>query len=113
MLNTFPQLLVLGFFAPTLLRLCVAVAFLYVAYKQYKRRNEIAHLHFPIVGKGEWIPWLAILFHGVLGLMLLLGYHTQIAALLGALGLLKGLWLNRRYSAVVVLPNSAVIILFV
>ena len=111
MLNSFPQLLVFSFFAPTLLRVAVALFFFYIAYKQYGRRHEIARLRFPIVGRGVWIALLAVGFHTAIGAMLFFGYYTQVGALLGSVGLLKGWWLNKRYPSVVILPNSAILAL--
>lgn len=111
MLNPFPQLLDFAFFAPTLLRTTAAMVFLYVAYKQYGRRQEIARLRFPIVGHGAWIATLVVGFHTVVGAMLFFGYYTQVVALLGSIGLLKGWWLNKRYPSVVILPNSTILVL--
>lgn len=110
MLNPFPDLLALGFVAPTLLRLAVAVALFYLAYKQYARRQEIAALR-PSVGAS--LTWGAIVFNTLAGLMLVVGYYTQVAALLVVLGEAYGLWANKRYPSVVILPNSAVILLIV
>jgi len=111
MLNPFPDLLALGFFAPTIVRVVAGAFFLYVAYMQYQRRDEISKLNFPIIGQGAQFAWLAVAFHAVVGAMLFFGYYTQIAALLGAIGLLKGLWLNRRFPSMVILPRSTILIL--
>ncbi len=100
MLNTFPDLLSLGFFAPTLLRIAVALAFLFGAYMQYQRVDELSNIRFPIVGAGGWIIWLSIVAHAAIGLMLLFGYYTQIAAILGALGSIKGLVYAKKYPRV-------------
>jgi uncharacterized membrane protein YphA (DoxX/SURF4 family) len=97
MLNTFPQLLTFSFFAPTLLRVFVALVFFGIAYMQYARRDELAQTRYIVVGRGAWIPRASVLAHAVLGLMLLLGYYTQVAALLGALASLKGLIWAKRY----------------
>jgi hypothetical protein len=97
MLNTFPDLLALGFFAPTLLRVAVAFAFLFGAYIQYKRVDELSNIRFPIVGGGSWIIWLSIIAHAVIGAMLFFGYYTQIAAILGVLGGIKGIMYAKKY----------------
>jgi uncharacterized membrane protein YphA (DoxX/SURF4 family) len=97
MLNTFPDLLNYSFFAPTLLRIMVALVFIAGAYAQYKRREELSKLHFPIVGSGRWIIWLSILAHAAIGFMLFFGYYTQIAALLGAAGGIKGIVYAKHY----------------
>jgi len=113
MLNPFPQLLDFAFFAPLLLRVAVAVVLFYVAYQQYRNRDKIAKLPLPIVGRNSWWCAVSIIFHTVVGALLLFGYYTQIAALLAIVGCIKGLWLNHRHPSVVILPNSAVILLLV
>jgi hypothetical protein len=100
MLNTFPDLLALGFFAPTLLRVAAACAFLFGAYIQYRRLDELSKIRFPIVGGGAWIIWLSIIAHAAIGAMLFFGYYTQIAAILGALGSIKGLIYAKKYPRV-------------
>ena len=107
MLNTFPQLLTYGFFAPTILRLTVAIVLFYLAYQQWRRRVEIAHV------RAFVFPTLSIAFNLLIGIGLFLGYHTQIASLLAIAGFVIGLWLNRRHPHIVILPNSTVIILMV
>jgi len=97
MLNTFPDLLVLGFFAPTLLRVAVALVFLYGAWAQYSRLAELSHLSLPLVGRAPMAIWLSIAVHLAIGLMLFFGYYTQIAALLGILGSIKGMVWAKKY----------------
>jgi uncharacterized membrane protein YphA (DoxX/SURF4 family) len=76
MLNPFPDLLALGFIAPTLLRLVVAVGFGGMAWAHYSRRSELSNL-------GMWL-WLAIVLEIVIAVSLALGMYTQLGAL-GAL----------------------------
>lgn len=96
MLTPFPDLLVLGFFAPTLLRVAVALVFFYGAWAQYSRFAELSELPLPLVGRSSTLIWLSIAAHALIGLMLFTGYYTQIAALLGILGSIKGLvWAGR------------------
>ena len=97
MLNTFPDLLIYSFFAPTILRVGVAIVFLYGAYVQYSRIEELSHLELPVFGRAPWAIWLSILAHVAIGLMLLLGYYTQIAAILGLLGGIKGVVYAKKY----------------
>ncbi len=103
MLNPFPDLLTYSFFAPTLLRVAVALALFFVAYVQFKRLHELSQIRFPVVGGGAWIIWLSIIAHTVIGLMLFFGAYTQIAAILGVLGGIKGLVWGKRYPRVFVL----------
>lgn len=85
MLSFFPQILFLAPLGTTLLRVTVAIAFLSIAYIQFTRREEISHGGLPVVGPG--IVWVNIstAVIGLVGVALLLGYATQLAALL-ALG---------------------------
>jgi uncharacterized membrane protein YphA (DoxX/SURF4 family) len=110
MLNTFPGLLY-PFFAPLILRALVGLVFLYIAYGQYRHREKISALNILIVGKS--FTALAIIFHVLVGGMLLFGYYTQIAAILAIIGLFKGWWLNRRYPSVVILPSSTIVVVIV
>lgn len=111
MLNPFPELLMLGFFASTIVRVAAGLAFLYVAYTQYQRRGEIYKLNLPVVGRSVWFCWLAIIFHTVVGAVFFFGYYTQIGAIIAIVALLKGLWLNRRYPSVIILPRSTILLL--
>lgn len=96
MLNTFPGLLTYGFFAPTLLRVVVGLIFFYIAWHTYARRVEIAEVSLPVVGRAAWAVWFAVIVELLIGLALLVGYYTQIAAIVGALAALKFLLLKRQ-----------------
>ncbi|OGC84440.1 hypothetical protein A3F55_00515 [Candidatus Adlerbacteria bacterium RIFCSPHIGHO2_12_FULL_53_18] len=111
MLNPFPDLLVLGFFAPTIVRVTVGTLFIYAGYIHWQKRESIGNIIFPIIGKGDWIAWGSILFHTAVGVMLVFGYYTQIAALLGGIGAFKGLWFAHRYREVFVYTRSTYILL--
>jgi hypothetical protein len=91
MLNPFPDLLVYGFFAPTILRLAGAAAFFFIAYMQWTRRCELADTVYPVLGKGAWVAPSSAVVHAALGLMLLAGWYTQIAALIGIAAAFKGI----------------------
>lgn len=103
MLNPFPNLLIFGFFAPTLLRVFVALVFLASAWMLYQRRDELSRTPFILIGSGAWIVWVAMAFNAAVGGMLLLGYYTQIGALFGALLGLKGLVWAKQYGRFFVL----------
>ncbi len=102
MLNPFPELLVFGFFAPTLIRIFVALVFFASAYMLYTRRDELSRTPF-VIGQGAWIVWIALLVNVAIGAMLFAGYYTQVAALAGALLALKGLVWGKRYGRFFVL----------
>jgi uncharacterized membrane protein YphA (DoxX/SURF4 family) len=113
MLNPFPELLVFSFFAPTLLRVTAAIIFGYLAYRHFERRDAIAQTRFPIVGQGAWIAWVAIIIEVVVAVALLLGYDTQYAAILGALGALKQWVWRGKFSSYFFLTRSASFMLLV
>ncbi len=113
MLNTFPSMLVFGFFAPTILRIAVAGFFFYIAYDQIRRRENIANIPFSLVGKGAWIPLLTAVVYFCLGSMLLVGYYTQIAALLGILGAIKNMWLVQTRPTFIPLSMGSVFLIFI
>lgn len=102
MLNPFPELLVFGFFAPTLIRIFVALVFFVSAYALYTRRDELSRTPF-IIGRGAWMVWFALLINLAVGVMLFAGYYTQIAALVGALLAIKGLVWGKKYGRFFVL----------
>jgi uncharacterized membrane protein YphA (DoxX/SURF4 family) len=111
MLNPFPDLLVLGFFAPTLVRVAVAAVFIYAGISHWKQREAIGRMRFPIIGSGEWVAWGSILFHLGVGAALLFGYYTQIAALLGLIGSLKALAFRSHYPHVFIYNRATYVLL--
>ncbi len=113
MLNTFPHLLVLGFFASTLLRVAVACLFFYASYSAYKHRDTAAHLRFPIIGEASWVGKFTMLMYAAIGLMLLLGAYTQIAALLAGLTSIKGLLFCKRFGPLFPYPRSTYLLILV
>jgi uncharacterized membrane protein YphA (DoxX/SURF4 family) len=113
MLNTFPDLLTFSFFAPTLLRLAAAVVIAGIAYLQWKHVASIERTNLPIVGKSTWWVWLSTVAHGAIAVLLLLGYYTQIAALLGLLSAIKHFTFQHRYPNVFPLSRSTYFLLSV
>jgi len=89
MLNVFPSLLTYTFFAPTLLRLGVALILLWSAWQALRHRHRRAALPFHIFENAPWIPYVAALAEAALAAMFIAGWYTQIAALLGIAGALK------------------------
>jgi uncharacterized membrane protein YphA (DoxX/SURF4 family) len=113
MLTPFPSLLIFSFTAPTLLRIAAALVFAYLAYRHYQNRAHIAHISFPIVGRGEWVAWFAIIIEAGVALGLFFGYYTQYAALLGAIGALKQIIWRGKYPGFFWLTRSAAFLLLV
>lgn len=108
--NPFPDILYLWRDAPTLLRIGVASALLYLAFQQYRRRTEIASLPSKYIIEGVFVP-LTVAINIGLGLMFLFGFYTQIASLCSLVVFSKGLWLNYRHPGVVILSNATVLLL--
>jgi hypothetical protein len=98
MLNPFPDLLMFGFFAPTIVRVVAALILLYGARAHWAARERGGH------------SLLFAVAHGVIGLMLLFGYYTQLAALAGLVGVVGSfIWPLRTH--VPPLPRSTSILL--
>lgn len=102
-----------GFFAPTALRVAAACVFAYLAYRHFKHKKEIARTRFPFVGEGGWIAWALVLVEGIVALGLLLGYHTQVNALIGIVVMAKHLFWSKKYPSVFMLSTSTVLLLIV
>lgn len=111
MLMPFPELLTFQLVAPALLRFAAAGVFLYVAYMHWQNISAISRIHFPIVGSGRWIAVASIVFHAGVGAMLFFGYYTQIAALLGIAGSIKGLFLAPHYPQAIPLSRTSLFLL--
>jgi hypothetical protein len=114
MLNTFPQLLTYGFFAPTVLRVLVAFSFFYIAYAQSSHRKEIAELKIKIIGHvDQTMVLISSLVIAATGLALFFGWHTQIAAILGILVCLKHAIYAKKYPRLIPLCRLEYIYLIV
>ncbi|MCC7500842.1 hypothetical protein IT396_03555 [Candidatus Nomurabacteria bacterium] len=111
MLNPFPDLLTYSFFAPTLLRFAAACAFAYGAYFLWQNQKQIGQKRFPIIGHAPWLGGAAAVAHGILAAALAFGYHTQISALAGALGALKGIFFAEQYREVFPFSKSTYFLL--
>ena len=109
MLNTFPELLILGFFAPFILRTAVGLAFLWFGYnKLFQQRTElIVSLQTNPIGPSflkqyvktlaPFIIWAIGITEILIGIFFIVGYLTQIAALISIILLLKALYFRKHY----------------
>jgi len=113
MLSDFPQLLAYGFFAPTVLRVAAAAVFFYLAYYHFTHKEQIAHTSFPVVGEGVWIAWFAVVVEFAVAMALLLGWHTQVAAVFGVVMSFKQLFWHGKYPGFFALSRSASFLLLV
>lgn len=101
MLNPFPDLLILGFFAPFLLRVAIGLFFVWMAYQHiFKKQSEICEaLHtrpfiIPALSSvvrplAPYFVWIFSIGEAVIGVMFIVGFFTQIAALLSIIVLVK------------------------
>lgn len=94
MLNPFPDLLALGFFAPTMLRIAAAATFAYFAYLHLRDRSSLGSR---LGAKGETYIWIIIALYVLVAAGLFFGYHTQISAIAGILIAKAHLLLRRRF----------------
>ncbi len=115
MLNPFPELLVYGFFAPTILRIAAAFIFLYVAYMQAQHREIMAKIPFPVVGNslGMGVVWFAVAVELALSAALVIGYSTQAAAIIGMIAAAKYFFFGRRWPTFAPISRGTAILLFV
>lgn len=112
-LTPFPLLLDFRIFAPTLLRVAAACVFAYLAYVHYHNRDKIAEIHFPIVGRAEWVVWFAIVVEAATAAALFFGYYTQIAALVGAAVALKNIVWSSMYPSFFMLSRGTAFLLLI
>ena len=81
-LSTFPDLLSFVRVAPLLLRVCVSLFILFLGWKVSKTSYK----------------WAAIIYV-ISGVMLILGFYTQIASIIGILVLKFDFWKNKKTRA--------------
>ena len=115
MLNPFPELLVFGFFAPTILRIAAATIFIYVAYMQTQHREAMAKIPFPIIGTsfGMGVVWFAVAVELALAGALIAGYYTQIAAIVGAIAAVKYFVFGKRWPTFSSISRGTSALLFI
>ncbi len=114
MLSLFPQLLVYSFFAPTLLRITAACIFFYLVIFHTRNRKEVAReisvLSYPVA---IWVSSLFILIEFGVGLLLLIGLLTQLAALIGIIICLKIVLIKRGLRHISPLSHLTYILLII
>ena len=114
MLNPLPQLLTYAFFAPTLIRITVALVLLFVVWRMHETKSAILATTLPIVGKpAEWMLLLSMAIMILTSAALFFGYYTQIAALAGMVLALKHGLFAKRYPTVIPLSRTAYLLVFV
>jgi uncharacterized membrane protein YphA (DoxX/SURF4 family) len=113
MLSVFPHILFLSPFSATLLRAAAGIIFLMLAWNHCTRRKELSDVPFIVVGRGGWIPLLASTLETLVGIALIAGVYTQVAALVGALLALKSFVWHRQYPQFFPLSRTTAALLFV
>lgn len=113
MLNTFPALLTYGFFAPALLRIAAAACFAYLVWSHLSHSKEIARIPLPLIGAQSSVAYVGAIIEALVALALLFGYHTQIAAIAGAVLSLKYWYWSGSYHAYFIYSRAACFLLLV
>lgn len=113
MLSLFPQLFFLSPLEATLLRIAAALVFAYIAWQQFKHKDELARFRFPVVGSGEWIVWFAVLAEAAIAILLFIGFYTQAAAILAAIASLKYAFWSTRAPVFSPISRGTALLLFV
>lgn len=113
MLSVFPEILFLSPFAATILRIAVAGVFLYAATKQAQESGALSEVPAQVIGKGAWIVWVSVIFDVIVGVMLLAGIYTQVAALAGMVGVGAALLLGPLYLERIPLSRGVAALTFV
>ena len=87
MLNPFPELLVLSFFAPLFLRVALGLVLFLTSFHQLIDKHEALSIRFNEIWPkhGTKIVWSVGVIEVVVGLSFVAGFYTQIAAIVGIL----------------------------
>ena len=116
MLSVFPDLLFLDPLAPFFLRVTVGIIFLLMGYNHLtrERREGLASdLRLKWGATGTFFIWYLGIFEVITGLFLIIGFLTQIAAIVGGVITLKLLYGRKKYPKIAPQGSSFYIILFV
>ena len=110
----FSQFLFLSALSPTLLRITAGVFFGYIAYKLIKRSTELSQVKFPLIGRPkEWLIWASAFITGFVGLLLVVGLMTQLAAVIGIIIVFKHLLFIKYFGHYRPLPITSYVLLFI
>lgn len=87
MLNTFPSLLFLSFFAPMILRLALGLTLVWFAYEHFIKKGSPTLCIFDLldVSKSRFVYLLHALLYFISGIFITIGLYTQIFAILATL----------------------------
>lgn len=98
MLNPFPELLAFGLVAPFLIRLAIGVIYIRFGYHKITTERETKRHFFEQIGlrPGILFVWIVGLIELVGGLMILIGFYTQIAAIVLSIIMLGAMLIKLR-----------------
>ena len=115
MLSIFPSLLTFGIFAPFLLRLSAGIFFFYAGYQHFGKEQEglVGELTQKFSSFAKPISVTLAIVEIVIGLFLIAGFLTQVAALLGAIFMLKLLWFKKSCPCLARHEKTVYVLLFV
>lgn len=111
MLNPFPDLLFLSILAPTILRIAAGLLFLSLATGHFKQREEIRRSMNFLGALSTPYVFALCAIEALVGLALLVGFYAQIAAMFGVLGIVKALFLRKRFPLIFSLTIPAYLLL--
>jgi uncharacterized membrane protein YphA (DoxX/SURF4 family) len=114
MFSFFPQLLFLTPLAIAILRVTAGLYLIYIGYFLWSERDVLSKESFPIIGRMPiWLSAIAAIVQTILGILLIVGAWTQLAALLGLIVALKCVLFARTYKKIMPLDRSASVLLLI
>ena len=113
MLNPFPDLLVFGLVAPFILRVTIGVLFVLLGFAHITKEREALLMSFTARwgSLGTFFVWYLAFFEIIVGLFLIIGFLTQIAAIAGAITAAQILWFRRQFREFAKYPTAFYILL--
>ena len=104
MLNPFPDFLTYSFFAPFILRVVLGAIFLNLGYLKFKSERERWIASCSALGLRPAEYWVSLFgaIQIIGGAMLILGFYTQIAALVFVIITLSELWVEYKEERILI-----------
>ena len=104
------------YFAPlviALLRIIAGITLVYVAYLLIEREHAFTHITFPFIGKPFIaLVWVSGFVTAFVGASLIMGFYTQLMALVGMIIAAKHLYFARSHAYVFPLSVGSYALLF-
>ncbi len=103
MLNPFPDLLTYSLLAPFVLRVTLALILLSIAYMHLTKERlsgTASRLRTEMGGLGTYVIWYLGTIELIAGISLLVGFLTQIGAILGIIAGIELFFLRKRYTTI-------------